>query len=242
MFFYYDSMCLGYAKGDNMDVTNIKYKNQGIHGIVAIFTVENSEIKVLLIKRKNEPFKGKWILTGGAIYNDESVDDGVKRELLEKTGLKDIYMEQFGVYSDRYRSPLMRMIAIAYVALIDSKKVNIYKETVSTSDADWFNIKSIPELGFDHEEILKGAINHLKKIILKSDIVKVLLPEKFTMPELQRIYETLLDKSIDRRNFRKKLLTLGLVEETTDEGVKKVGKPAKYYRFKKDIIKSKDLF
>jgi 8-oxo-dGTP diphosphatase len=223
-----------------MDITNIKYKNQGIHAIAPIFTIENGEISVLLIKRKKEPFKGKWILTGGAIYNDETIDQGLKREIFEKTGLQDLYFEQFGVFSDPYRSPFMRMVAISYIALVDNKKVKVLKETSHTSNAEWFNIEEIPKLGYDHELILSEALKYLKKIILKSNIVKVLLPEKFTMPELQKVYETLLEKKIDRRNFRKKLLSLGLVEETDDVDIRKIGKPPKYYKFK-DIISEKNV-
>jgi len=224
-----------------MDVTNVKYKNQGIHVIANIFTIENNEINVLLIKRKKEPFKGKWILAGGAIYNDETIDDGLKREIYEKTGLKDIYYEQFGVFSNPNRSPLMRMIAITYVALIDNRKVKILKETSHTENAEWFSINDIPKLGYDHEEILAKGLEYMKKIILKSNIVKVLLPDQFTMPQLQKIYEMLLDQTFDRRNFRKKILNLGLLDEVYDGGIKKVGKPAKYYCFKEDIIEKNIL-
>lgn len=214
-----------------MDVNNSKYKNQGVHAIATIFTIDNDEISVLLIKRKKEPFKGKWILTGGAVYNDETVEDGLKREIYEKTGINDIYCEQFGVFSNPTRSPLMRMVAVAYVALIDNRKVKILKETSHTENAEWFSINDIPRLGYDHEEILACGLEYMKKIILKSNIVKVLLPDKFTMPQLQKIYETLLNQKFDRRNFRKKLLSLGLLEETDDESIKKVGKPAIFYRF-----------
>lgn len=224
-----------------MNVQNPKYSNQGIHAIAAIFTIENGELSVLLIKRTNEPFKGKWILVGGSIYNDESVDDGLKREIYEKTGLKDLYCEQFGVFSDPNRSPVKRMIAITYVALVDNKKVKLLKETKNTENAEWFNIKEIPKLGYDHEEILSSALAYMKKIILKSNIVKVLLPDRFTIPQLQKIYETLLENKFDRRNFSKKLLSLGLLEETTDAGIKKVGKPAKYYHFRDNIIEKNIL-
>ncbi len=223
-----------------MNVKNVKYKNQGIHAIAAIFTIENGEISVLLIKRKREPFKGKWILTGGAVYNDENVDKGLKREIKEKTGLTDLYFEQFGVFSEPKRSPMLRMIAITYVALVDIKNANIIKETSNTLNAEWFNINDIPKLGYDHEEILDKALEYLKKIILKSDIVKVLLPKHFTMPELQKIYEMLLNKKIDRRNFRKKLLNLGLIEETNYENLGRVGKPPKFYKFK-DVITEKNI-
>lgn len=224
-------------KGDeSMDVTNKKYKNQGIHGIAVIFTIENDELSVLLIKRKKEPYKGKWILAGGAIYNDETVEDGLKREIYEKTGLKDLYCEQFGVFSNPNRSPLMRMIAITYIALIDNCKVKILKETTHTENAEWFNIDEIPKLGYDHEKILIQGVEYMKKRILKSNIVKVLLPNKFTFPQLRKIYEILLNIKLDRRNFRKRLLKLDLVEETEGDDIKRAGKPAKFYRFKDNII------
>lgn len=225
-----------------MDVNNPKYKNQGIHGLSAIFTVEDGAVNVLLIRRKKEPFKGKWIMVGGAIYNDETIDDGLRREIEEKVGIKDIYFEQFGVYSNPTRSPWMRMVAVSYIALIDSKKVRILRETSHTTDAAWFNIRDIPKLAYDQEDILIDAIAYLKKVILKSNIAKALLNEKFTMPELQGVYETLLEKEIDRRNFRKRLLSLGIIEETKNNVEKKVGKPAKYYRFKKNIKEEKSLF
>lgn len=228
-------------EGETMDVKNPKYDNQGIHAIAAIFTIENDGISVLLIKRKNAPFKGKWILVGGSVYNDESVGDGLKREIYEKTGLKDIYCEQFGVFSEPYRSPVQRMIAVAYIALVDNRKVKLLKETANTENAEWFNINDIPKLGYDHEEILKSAVSYMKKIILKSNIVKVLLPDRFTIPQLQKIYETLLGSKFDRRNFSKKLLSLGLLEETDDTGIKKVGKPAKYYRFRDNIVEKNIL-
>lgn len=219
-----------------MDVTNPKYKNQGIHAIAVIFTIENAELSVLLIKRKKEPYKGKWILAGGAIYNDETVDEGLKRELYEKIGISNIYFEQFGVFSEPKRSPLMRMLAVGYIALIDKQKNKLLKETSHTENAEWFNINEIPKLGYDHEEILKDGLEYMKKRILKSNIVSALLPDRFSMPQLQNVYETLLNTKFDRRNFRKKLLSLELLEETDDGGIKKVGKPAIYYRFKDKVV------
>lgn len=238
---YYVFVIHIYIEGDNMDINNNRYKNQGIHAIATIFTIENDEISVLLIKRKKEPFRGKWILTGGAVYNDETAEDGLKREIYEKTGLTNIYCEQFGTFSEPNRSPMMRMVAIAYIALVDNHKVKILKETSHTENAEWFNINDIPRLGYDHEDILAKGLEYMKKIILKSNIVKVLLPDRFTMPQLQSIYQTLLNKQFDRRNFRKKVLGLGLLEETEDSGIKRVGKPAKFYRFKDNVVEREIL-
>lgn len=222
-----------------MDILNKKYARQGIHGIVSLFTIEDSSIKVLLVKEHDGPFAGKWILTGGAIYNDEDIESGIRRELKEKISNNDFYMEQFGIYSDPSRTNIIRMIAITYVALVNTEKSTLIQ---NSDEIRWFKISELPNLGYDHNQILNDSIEYLKKIILKSNIVKVLLPEYFTMPQLTKIYSTLLNKTIDRRNFRKKFLSLNLIDEVNYSGVKKVGKPAKYYKFKDNIKEEKSLF
>ena len=195
-----------------MHKNNPLYKNQGIHAVLALFTVENGKFKVFLIKRKNEPFKDKWILIGGACYNNEDVDTGMKRELYEKTGMKNIKFKMFNVFSKPDRSPVCRMIAISYIGVIDCKRVKYQKETSKTQDADWFEIDRVPNLGFDHEEILNSAIEYLKEKIFDSDILKDLFPKQFTLPELHKAYESILNKKIDRRNFRKRLLQQKIIE------------------------------
>ena len=129
-----------------MEKNNPLYKNQGIHLISSIFTVEEGKVKVLLIKRKNEPFKDKWALVGGALYNNEEIEVGVKREIFEKTGIKDIDIYFSSMFSKIDRSPIMRMIAINYVGIVDNSKMEILKETFKTSNADWFTIDNIPDL------------------------------------------------------------------------------------------------
>lgn len=214
-----------------MDINNKLYKNQGIHVITALFTVEDGKFKVLLIKRKNEPYKNKWILVGGACYNNEDVEHAMKREMYEKTGLKNINFSFFKVYSNPTRSPLMRMIAITYLGVIDCKKVKIIKETAKTSDADWFQIDRIPELGYDHKEILLDAINNLKQKMFESQILKGLFSETFTIPQLYNAYSSILDKKIDRRNFRKKLLNDGIIRDTGQVQINEGKKSAKLYAF-----------
>lgn len=214
-----------------MDINNKLYKNQGIHVITALFTVEDGKFKVLLIKRKNEPYKNKWILVGGACYNNEDVEHAMKREMYEKTGLKNINFSFFKVYSNPTRSPLMRMIAITYLGVIDCKKVKILKETAKTSDADWFQIDRIPELGYDHKEILLDAINNLKQKMFESQILKGLFSETFTIPQLYNAYSSILDKKIDRRNFRKKLLNDGIIRDTGQVQINEGKKSAKLYAF-----------
>ena len=218
-----------------MNKENPLYKNQGIHVITALFTVEEGKFKVLLIKRKNEPFKDKWILVGGACYNNEDTESAMKREMLEKTGLKNINLEFFKVFSNPDRSPLMRMIAIAYIGVIDCKKVKLLKETTKTKDADWFLIDRIPELGYDHSEILKQAIEFLKVKIFNSQILKNLFPKKFTLPQLYGAYKSILNRDIDRRNFRKKLISDGIIQDTGEILNQEGKKSAKLYSFGKSL-------
>lgn len=224
-----------------MEKNNPLYKNQGIHVITAIFTIEHGVVKVLLVKRKNEPFFGEWILTGGALYNNEDLEEGAKREIYEKTGIKNIEIRQFKAFGDVNRSPVMRMIAIAYIGIIDSARVQILRETQKTSNADWFPIDRVPQLGYDHNAILKEAIKELQRQIISSDILKTLFPDGFTMPELQKAYESILEKKFDRRNFRRKILSLGLVYDTGKTVIFEGKKPAKLYKFK-EKIEDKNVF
>lgn len=236
--FFLDT-CKKYAynlNGDNMETKNKLYQNQGAHLISAIFTVINGKVKVLLVRRKNEPYYNKWILVSGALYNNEELEVGVRREIFEKSGIKDIKLYQFHTYGDLNRSRMldnMRMLAICYIGVIDAYKVNILSETIKTSAAEWFDINNVPiDLGYDHNIILQYAINELKTRIDNSNILKSLFPETFTLPELQKVYETIQNIKIDRRNFRKRLLNLNIIEDTNKTRKFEGNKPAKLYRFK----------
>ena len=224
-----------------MEINSLKYKNQGIHVISCIFTVEKGITKVLLIKRKNNPFKDMWALVGGAVYNDETVNDAMEREILEKVGLKDIKLTMSNVFSKVDRSPVMRMVAISYLGIIDYSKVKVLKETLKTSDCDWVDITKIPELAYDHNEILEDSINKLKEEIVNSDILKSLFPDGFTIPEIQKTYESILGITFDRRNFRRKLLSLDLIEDTKKEVKFEGKKPAKFYKFKENKSRNKSV-
>ena len=214
-----------------MEKDNPLYAGQGIHVITALFTVEDGKFKVLLIKRNNEPFKNMWILIGGACYNNETVEEAMKREMYEKTGLKNIQTTFFSIYSEPNRSPIMRMLAVVYIGVIDCKKVKVLKKTTKTKDADWFMIDRVPPLGYDHSKILVDAIEFLKEKIFDSQILKNLFPPTFTMPEIITAYQSILEKDIDRRNFRKKLLASGIIESTGENESSPGKKPAKLYRF-----------
>lgn len=215
-----------------MDIKNPMYKNQGIHVVLSLFTVEEGKFKVFLIKRKNLPFKDMWTLVGGACYNNETVDTALEREMFEKAGLKNIHYRLFNVYSDPKRSPLCRMIAIGYIGVIDSLRVKFLKETSKTQDADWFLIDRVPPLAYDHQKILLDAINFLKQNIFDTAILKDLFPLKFTLPEIHKAYECILNKKIDRRNFRKSLLQKNIIVDTGMYEDISGKKPSKLYSFK----------
>lgn len=220
-----------------MEVNNPLYKNQGIHVISSIFTVDHGVVKILLIKRNNEPYKDTWALVGGALYNNEDLETGLKREIKEKSGIKNIELKLCNVHGRVNRSPVMRMVAISYMGVIDINRVTLIKKTLKTNDAEWFDIKEVTDLplAYDHLEIIKSTFEELKHQILRSNILMSLFPSGFTMPEIQKTYEAILGITFDRRNFRRKLLSLNLVEDTGDYLNFEGRKPAKLYKFKESI-------
>ncbi len=224
-----------------MEKNNPLYKNQGIHGIVSIFTVEKGTVKILLIQRKKEPFKNMWSLVGGAIYNNEDLIDGVNREVKEKTGIENIDIFFSAVFGKKNRTPNIRMLATSFVGIVDSKSVSILKETFTTSNADWFDINEIPDLAYDHKEIIPHSLDTLKNLINTSDILKSLFQDGFTLPELQKVFESITGEEYDRRNFRKKLLNVGLITATNKTKIFEGNKPAIVYKFK-NIKKNKNVF
>lgn len=214
-----------------MRVDNPLYKNQGIHVITSIFTVDAGITKVLLIKRKNEPYKDMWALVGGALYNNEDLTDGVYREIYEKTGIKDIDIYFANVFGKKDRSPVMRMVATSFIGVIDSNKVSVFKETIQTSNAAWFSIDEIPNLAYDHNEILNDSLNCLREKIVSTNILKSLFSNGFTIAEIQKTYELILNIKFDRRNFRKKLLSTNLIVDTNKFKIFEGTKPSKIYKF-----------
>lgn len=209
-----------------MDIKNKLYKNQGIHVISTIFTVEKGNVLVLLIKRKNEPYKDMWALVGGALYNNEDIEDGMYREIKEKTGIEDVTLYFNNVFGKVDRSPIMRMVALNYIGVM-----KLDKNTLTNEDAKWFLITDIPKLAYDHNEILNSALEKLKELILNTSILKSLFPSDFTLPELQKTYEIILSKKLDRRNFRRKVLYM--LTLTGKEKIFEGTKPAKLYKYKK---------
>lgn len=225
-----------------MDLSNSKYQKQFLHADAVVFTVEDKQVKLLLVRRAKEPYIGEWSLPGGGIYRNETAEQAIKRELAYKTGLQNIYLEEFGVFSDPKRDSRGRIVAIAYLALVDKNKVSLLQKTPKTLGSEWFDIKRLPALKWDHKEIIKLALKNLQKRLLDSNIACRLLPKYFTLPELHKMYELILSQPLDRRNFRKKFLKLDLIEKTKLEERGNKYRPASYYRFKTEQHKEISIF
>lgn len=190
-----------------------------------------SGISVLLIKRKYAPFQGKWALPGGFVKNDESLEKAVSRELEEETGVKIQYLEQLFTFGNTDRDPRQRIISVAYFALVKPENQVVAADT-DALDAKWFDVKDLPPLAFDHGHILEKAIERVRNKITYEPIGFELLEEKFAFSELQQLYESFLGREFERRNFKKKIMSLGILEELNER--KKhagSGRPARLYRF-----------
>ncbi len=204
-----------------------------------IFGYDGKDLKVLLVERGIPPFKGMWAFPGGYLQMDENAIDGAKRELFEETGLKDAFIEQFYTFSDVNRDPRGRVITIAHLAIV---KITDVKGGDDAAQAKWFSLKEIPQLAFDHDMILRTAIKTLKEKIHFEPIGFELLPETFTMPQLQNLYESILGVRFDRRNFSSKMLHLGLLETVGERPSGTSSRIPVTYRFNKEnyeILKSK---
>lgn len=209
--------------------------------IVNIFTVDSGNIKVLLMRKKTDPYKGYWILPSNILMNNQTIEDNIYSIINTRLGYPDMYLEQGHVFSNLDRDPDERVIGVSYIGLIDSKTLEIKKEERKDLELQWFNINDIPKMGYDHEIIVKDNIKLLRKKLLNSKILKNLFPSDFTLPEIQKVYEQILGRELDRRNFRKKFINLGLITDTGDKNIGGNGRPGKLYRFNENI-KERDLF
>jgi 8-oxo-dGTP diphosphatase len=197
-----------------------------------IFGFEAGELKVLLIERNEDPFKDWWALPGNLVENDEGIESAATRILYELTGLRELHMEQFHTFGEVNRHPLGRVITVAYYALIRvTGKKEVKPITQYAKKAFWHPINDLPKLAFDHSEIFDTSIQKLRRRLSYKPIAFELLPEKFTLTQLQLVYEAILNKKLDKRNFRKKMLSYGFLKEL-DEKQKGVSyRAAKLYKF-----------
>ena len=198
-----------YVKGAEFPY-QYKYEHMAVTTDCVIFTFEDRMLKVLLVRRGMEPFRGKWAFPGGFLKMDETAKEGALRELREETSLETSAIRELGVFSDVNRDPRERVITIAYYALIKPSEV------VGGDDADeaaWFPIQRMPELAFDHNQIFMAALKKLRRDIHFEPVGFDLLDEEFTIPELQRLYEIILGTTFDRRNFQRKVISSDILEE-----------------------------
>lgn len=198
-----------------------------------VFGYSSGDLQVLVIKQKFGKLKDQWALVGGFVKDDETLTDAVNRELLEEAGIKVNYLEQLYTFGDDVkRDPRFRVVSVAYVALVNSTNLKPVANT-DAEEAHWFEIKNLPPLAFDHTEILNVALERLRNKLTYQPIGFDLLPKEFPFSDLENLYCTILEKEIDRRNFRKKILSFGIVEETNKFAPKSGGRPAKLFRFNK---------
>ena len=190
-----------------------KYEHPAVTTDCVIFTYEDWKLKVLLVKRGGEPYKGEWALPGGFLRGDETAREGALRELKEETALEASAIGELGVFSDPSRDSRERVITIAFYALVKPSKVQGGDDA---DEAAWFPIDALPQLAFDHADIIHSALERLKRDIHFEPVGFDLLDEEFTIPDLQRLYEIILGVKFDRRNFQRKILSSGILEEAED--------------------------
>ena len=199
---------------------------------IVIFTIRDRKLKILLVRRAGEPYRGAWALPGGFVEPDEGLDQAAARELEEETGVTGVYLEQLYTFGEPNRDPRERVITVAYYALIPSDRLRLQ----AADDAEavgWFAMDDLPALAFDHADIIAMAHERLIAKLDYSTIVFAFMPERFTLTELQNVYEIIRQEEIDKRNFRKWALALKQIQETREKRRGGIHRPAKLYRVKR---------
>ncbi len=216
------------------------YPHPAVTVDIVIFTLRQDELKVLLIKRALSPFRGEWALPGGLVNLDESLDAAARRELEEETGVAGVYLEQLYTFGTPDRDPRERVITVAYYALIPSDRI-VLQAATDAEGVSWFGMEELPELAFDHAAILETAHERLVAKLDYSTLAFQFMPQAFSLSELQQVYEVIFRAPVDKRNFRKRILALNLIEPTGEEKREGAHRPAKLYRVvdrsRVDVIK-----
>jgi 8-oxo-dGTP diphosphatase len=210
-----------------------KYPRPALTVDCVIFGLGEDHLKVLLIQRAHDPFSGRWAFPGGFVDMDETTDTAARRELEEETGIQNMFMEQLYTFSGVDRDPRERVVSVAYFALV---KLADYKVTAGSdaNRAEWFAVDQVPSLAFDHDQILQVAFARLKGKVRYQPIGFELLPEKFTLGQLQKMYELILGRELDKRNFRKKILGMDLLLPLTEQQQGVSHRAAKLYQFDRE--------
>jgi 8-oxo-dGTP diphosphatase len=197
---------------------------------IVVFTIQDDDLKVLLIKRGIEPFKGAWALPGGFVGEHESLEDAARRELFEETHVEGLYLEQLYTFGEPGRDPRGRVISVSYFALVSSDDRPLLAAT-DAADAAWCSVYKLPTLAFDHGAIVTYALERLRYKLDYTSAGFQLLPKKFTLTELQEAYEVILGRTLDKRNFRKKILSVGILEPLDETKMEGPHRPAKLYAY-----------
>lgn len=204
---------------------------------VVILTTRNKKLQALLIQRGQEPFLDKWSIPGGFIRLSEDLDDAAERVLYEKTRVKNVHLSQLHTFGNPTRYPKSRVITVSYCALIRSEGLELAAELgVGVKDIKWHSVYDLPPLAFDHKEILNHAIEYLRENVEHKPVAFQLLSKKFTLTQLQKTYEMILNKEIDKRNFRKKILSSSILTELTEVSKEGSKRPARLYSFNKYFL------
>jgi 8-oxo-dGTP diphosphatase len=207
-----------------------KYPHPAVTVDGVVFGFDDADLKVLLIQRAQAPFEGKWALPGGFVEMNEGLDVAVRRELEEETGITRLYLEQLYTFGEPKRDPRERVISVAYYALVKLAD-HAVRAASDARNVAWFPVADLPALAFDHEDIVEMALKRLKGKVRYEPVGFELLAEKFPLSELQHLYETLLEQPLDKRNFRKKILGMGLLADTGDIQQDVAHRAARLYRF-----------
>ena len=197
---------------------------------LVIFALRDGELQVLLIRRGLQPFEGHWSLPGGFVRDGESLERAARRELEEETGVRDVYLEQLYTFGEPDRDPRGRIVTVAYYALLTTEASPLAAGT-DAGDAQWMPARKHPRLAFDHEQILDYALERLANKLEYTTAGFKLLPKKFTLGQLQRVYETVLGRALDKRNFRRKMALLGVLKPLDEWVQEGRSRPAQLYRF-----------
>lgn len=195
-----------------------------------VFGLDDEELKVMLIKRALAPFAGKWALPGGFVRIDEALEEAARRELEEETGLENVFLEQLYTFGAVDRDPRERVVSVAYYALVNRRDHSVHAAT-DAADAAWFGVHDVPSLAFDHADILRVALERLRGKLRCQPIGFELLPKKFSLSQLQRLYELVLERELDKRKFRKRVLAMDLLVELDEAEQGVAHRAARLYRF-----------
>ena len=197
---------------------------------IVIFTIREGRLQVLLVRRAIPPFQGKWAIPGGFVKEEESLEEAALRELREETGVKDVYLEQLYTFGEPKRDPRGRVVTVAYFALIASDRATLQAGT-DAAEARWHPMDSLPSLAFDHAEILEYSRERLRNKLEYTTVGFQLLPRDFTLTELQKVYEAILSRALDKRNFRRKIELLKILKPTGKWRRAGAQRPARLYAF-----------